>query len=139
MGALSRMSLGTQVGSELSRQRDQSQSPSRSIGGESALKVDQTKSTVEAYNQICTELQLTRDPVSGGEELAPLSEEDMATFEQLVLRVGLENILYVQPKQLLNTGVQKVSVRLRESGSSWFSQTTTLTQARLTLLMPHCF
>ncbi len=48
VGALSRMSLGTQVDSALSHQRDQSQSPSRSTGDESALclKVDQTKSMV---------------------------------------------------------------------------------------------
>ncbi len=75
---------------------DQSQSPSRSTGDGSALclRVDQTKSTVEAYNQICAELQLTRDPISGGEELAPLSDVDMAVFEQIVLKTGLENRVY---------------------------------------------
>ncbi len=70
VGALSRMNLGTQVGSALSHPEDPSQSPSRSTAGESALclRVDQTKSTVEAYNQIRAELQLTRDPILGGEE-----------------------------------------------------------------------
>ncbi len=109
VGELSCMSLGTQVGITLSHQRDQSQSPSRSTGDESVLclKVDQTKSTVEAYHHICAELQLTRNPISGGEELVPLSDEDMATFEQLVLRVGLENVPYLQLKQLPNMGVQE--------------------------------
>ena len=53
VGALSCMSLGPQVGSALSHQGDQFPSPSRSTGDESALclKVDQTKSTVEAYNR----------------------------------------------------------------------------------------
>ncbi len=37
VGALSRMSLGTQVGNELSHQRDSSQSPLRSTGGKSVL------------------------------------------------------------------------------------------------------
>ncbi len=115
IGALSRMSLGTQVGSALSHQRDQSQFPSRSTGDESALclRVDQIKSTVEAYNQIRAELQLTRDPISGGEELAPLSDEDMAVFEQVVLKVGLENVPHLQLKQLTNAGVQGVVRALR--------------------------
>ncbi len=109
VGALSHMSLGTQVCSVLSHQRDQSQSPSQSTGDESALclKKDQNKSTVEAYNQIRAELQLTQDPISGWEELAPLSDEDMAAFEQLVLRVGLENVPYLQLKQLPNMGVRE--------------------------------
>ncbi len=106
VGALSRMSLVTQVGSELFHQTDQSQCPSWSTGDESALclKVDQTKSMVDAYNQIRAELQLARDPVSGGEELAPLPDYDMAAFEQLVLRLGLENVPYLQPKQLTKYG-----------------------------------
>ncbi len=41
------------------------------------LKVDQTKSIVEAYNQIQAELQLAQDPILGGKELAQLSDEDM--------------------------------------------------------------
>ncbi len=62
------------------------------------LKVDPTKSTVEVYNHIRAELQLARHPVSGGEELATLSDEDMAAFEQLVLRVVLENVPYLHLK-----------------------------------------
>ncbi len=96
------MNLETQVGSALLYQGDQSQSPTRS------LRIDQTKSTVKAYNQIRDELQLARDPISGGEELAPLSVADMAVFEQIVLRAGLENVPHLQLKQQTNTGVQRV-------------------------------
>ncbi len=32
-------------------------------------------------------LQLVQDPISGGEELASLSDMDMAVFEQVVLKV----------------------------------------------------
>ncbi len=60
VGALSRMSLDTQVSSELSHQRDPSLSPSWSTGDESALclRVDQIMSMVEVYNQVSTDLQL---------------------------------------------------------------------------------
>ncbi len=110
IGAVSHMSLGTQVGSALSHQSDQFQSPSQSTGDKSALclRVYQTKSTVEAYNQIRTELQLAQDPISGGEELAPLSDDDIAVFEQVVLKVGLENVPHLQFKKLTNAGVQGV-------------------------------
>ncbi len=55
---LSCMSLGTQVGSDLPSQEDPSLSPLRSTDDrkELCLKVDQTKSTVEVYNQIRAEL-----------------------------------------------------------------------------------
>ncbi len=98
------MSLGTQISSDLHYQDDPSLCPPRSTDDKPGLclKVEQTKSTVKIYNQIRTELHLVRDPVSGGGELAPLSDEDLTAFEQLVLTVGLENIPYLQPKQLPN-------------------------------------
>ncbi len=109
------MNLGTQVGSALSHPEDSFQSPSRSTGDESVLclRIDQTKSMVEAYNQIRAELQLARDHISCGEELAPLSDEDMSAFEQIVLKVGLENVPRLQLKQLANAGVQGVIRTLR--------------------------
>ncbi len=115
IGVLSRMNLGTQVGDALSHQRDQSQSPPRSMEDRSALclRIDQTKSMVEVYNQILAELQLARDPISGGEELVPLSDEDIFAFEQIVLKVGLENIPHLQLKQLTNAGLQGVIRALR--------------------------
>ncbi len=102
------MSLVTLVSSDLSYHEGLSLSPPRSTDDKPGLclKVDQTKSMVEACNQICAEFQLAWDPVSGGEVLALLSDEDMTTFEQLVLTVGLENIPYLQPKQLPNAGVR---------------------------------
>ncbi len=92
--ALSHMSLGTQVDSDLPYHGDPSLSLPRSTDDKPGLclKVDQTKSMVEVYNQIRAELQLTQDPILGGGELAPLSDEDMTAFEQLVLTLGLENI-----------------------------------------------
>ena len=52
--ALSRMNLGTQVRSDLSYHEGLSLSPAWSTDDKPGLclKVDQTKSTVEAYNQI---------------------------------------------------------------------------------------
>ncbi len=115
LGALSHMSLETQVGSALSHQGDRSQSPSWSTGDKSALclRIDQTKSTVEAYNQFRAELQFARDPILGGEELAPLSDTDMAVLEQIVLKIGPENVPRLQLKQLTNAGVQGVVCALR--------------------------
>ncbi len=81
--APSRMSLGTQVDSDLSFTESSSlalpQGTDENPG--LCLEVDPTKSTVEIINQICTELQLAWGSVSGGEGLAPLSDEDMTAFE----------------------------------------------------------
>ncbi len=104
------MSLGTQVRSDLSYHEDLSLSPPPSTDDKPGLclEFDLTKSVVEAFNQIRAELQLVQDSVSGGEGLAPLLDEDMTTFEQLVLTEGLENLPHLQLKQLPYAGVQEL-------------------------------
>ncbi len=105
--APSRMSLGTQVGSDLSITEGSSlalpQSAEYNPGP--CLAIDLPKPTAEVISQMCAQLQLALDPLSGRARVAPLSDEDLVVFEEWVERVGLEKLPQVQPKQVTCSGV----------------------------------
>ncbi len=104
------MTVGTQVDSDLSFTESSCLALLQGTYENPGLcrEIDPTNSMDDAVNQIYAQLQLTRDSVSGGEGLAPLSDEKMVAFEQLVLKVGLENIPYLQPKELPHAGDRKL-------------------------------
>ena len=124
VGALSCMSLGTQVGSELSHQRDTSQSPLRSTGGDNGphLNLDLAKPLTELVGQMHTQLSPTHGLPPGGMRVPPLTTDDVVVVGQWIDRVGLENLPLVQPKQVTCSGVrglfqalQGVNIHLTQS------------------------
>ncbi len=106
VGALSRMSLGTQVGSELSHPRDLPQSPLRNTGGDIGqhLNLDPAKPVAKLVGQMRAQLSPTPGFASGGIRVPPLSNNDVVVVGQRIDRVGLENLPLVQPKQVTCLG-----------------------------------
>ena len=105
-----RMTLGIQVGSDL----PYSDSPSRALFQSSndeerlCLEIDLSKPLGEIISQLRAQLQLTRDPTTGGAGVTPLLNSDLVVFEHLVQTVGLENIPLFQPKKVACSGVHKL-------------------------------
>ena len=66
------------------------------------LEIYPSKSAGEIASQMCAQLQLARSPISGGAGLASLLDDDLVMFAQLIMqKVGLENLLQLQPKQIM--------------------------------------
>ncbi len=108
LGALSRMSLGTQTGSALRRQRDPSQPPSRDIGEsmERHLNLDPARPVAELMGQMRAHLSSTPGLASSGVEVPPFSNNDLTVLEQWIDSVGLTSLPLLQPKQVECSGVR---------------------------------
>ncbi len=93
IGTHTRMSLGTQVGSDLSYSEGQSLALTQSIDDKAGpcMEIDPSKAVGKITSQMRTQLQLA-SPISGGAGLAPLSDDDLVMFEQWVHKVDLENL-----------------------------------------------
>ncbi len=105
---LYRMSLGTQVNSELPYQGDPSLSPPRSTEGDitPCLDLDPAKPVAKLVGQMHAQLSPSRGLVPGGVRVPPLSNNDIVVLGQWINQVGLEKLPLVQPKQV--TGGQGV-------------------------------
>ncbi len=92
------MSLGTQVGSDLPCPECPSCALFQSSDDEEGLclEIDPSKPPGEIVSQLCAQVHLARDPATGGDRVAPLSNGVLVMFEHLVQRVGLENLLLFQ-------------------------------------------
>ncbi len=108
VGALSHMSLGTQVGSELSHPRDPPQSPSQNTEGDIGqhLNLDPAKPVAELVGQMHAQLSPTTGHASGGVRVPPLSNDNVVVVGQWIGCVGLEKLPLVQPKQVTCSGVR---------------------------------
>ncbi len=115
VGALSHMRLGTQVSGEPSHQRDPSMSPPRSAvdDREPCLQLDLAKPVAELMGQMRTQLSPTLGLVPRGMRVPLLSNEDVVVLRQWNDRVGLVNLLTVQPKQVTCLGVRGLVQALR--------------------------
>ena len=115
VGALSHMSLGTQVSSELSHQRDPSQSPSQSTAGDTVpcLSLNRAKPVAKLVGQMCAQLSPTQGLVPGGMRVPPLSNNAVIMLGQWINQVGLENLPLVQPKQVTCAAVRELFQVLR--------------------------
>ncbi len=107
-GALSRMSLGTQMGSALPHQEDLIQSPPRNTGDdiELHLNLDPARPVAELMGQMRAHLSSAPGFATGGERVPPLSKNNVVVVGQWIDHVGLENLLTVQPKQVVCSGVR---------------------------------
>ncbi len=96
VGALSCMSLGTQVSSELSHQRDPSLSPPRSTVDDSVpcLTLDLAKPVAELVGQMRAQLSPSQGLVPDGMRVPPLSTDDVVVVGQWIDRVGLAGYLF---------------------------------------------
>ncbi len=108
VGGLSHMSLGTQVGSELSHQRDPPQSQSWSTEGDIVLclNLDPAKPRAELMGQMRAQLSSTQGLAPGGMRVSPLSNDDVVMVGRWIDQVGLENLPLVQPRQVTCSGVR---------------------------------
>ncbi len=106
--ALSCMSLGTQVTSDLPYQRDPSLSPPRSTEDDIrlCLDLDPAKPVAELIGQMCAQLSPSRGLILGGVSVAPLSNDDVIVLGQWINQMGLKNLPLVQPKQVTCSGVR---------------------------------
>ncbi len=109
------MSLGTQVGSDLSYSEGLSLAPPQSTDDTAGpcLEIDPSGPVGEIASQMRAQLQLARSPISGGAGLAPLSYDDLVVFEQWVHKVRLENLPQLQPKQVTCLGVRELVQALK--------------------------
>ena len=105
--ALSRMTLGTQTGRNLPRQRDPPQPPSREVGEDPRrhLTLDPAKPLAELVGRMRSHLSPTRGFVSGGFGVPPLSGDDLVVLEGYIDKVGWTDLPLVQPKQVQCPGV----------------------------------
>ncbi len=101
--ALSHMSLGTQISSDLPYQWDPSLSPPRSTEDDvrPCLDLDLAKPVAELIGQMHAQLSPSR-----GVRVAPLSSDDIVVLLQWIDQVGLENLSPVLPKQVACSGVR---------------------------------
>ncbi len=108
IGALSCMSLGTQVDNTLSHQRDPPQPSSRDAGRntEQHLNLDPARPLAELLGQMRTHLSPTPGFALSGVGVPPLSHDDITVLGQWIDRVGLPNLPLVQPKQVECSGVR---------------------------------
>ncbi len=108
--ALSRMSLGTQVGSDLSYTEGLSLDLPQSTddGTGPFLEIDPSKPLGKIASQLCAQLQLTHSRILGGAGLVLLSDDDLVVFKQWEQKVGLENLPQLQPKQVKCLGVREL-------------------------------
>ncbi len=106
--ALARMTLGTQTGSDLPRQRDPPQPPSREVGEDAGrhLTLDPARPLAELMGQMRAHLSPTRGFASSGFGVPPLSGDDLVMLEGLVGKVGWTDLPLVQPKQVECSGVR---------------------------------
>ncbi len=106
--ALSRMTLGTQTGSALPRQRDPSQLSSRERGEDTErhLTLDPARPLAELMGRVCAQLLPTRSGASGGLKVPPLSNYDLLVLEEWIEKVGWTDLPLVQPKQVVCSGVR---------------------------------
>ncbi len=106
--ALAHMTLGTQTGSELPRQRDPSQPLSREVTGNPAwpLTLDPARPIAELVGRVCAHLSPTRGFASGGFGVPPLSAGDLAMLEGYAVQVGWGDLPLLQPKQVEFPGVK---------------------------------
>ncbi len=113
--ALTRISLGTQVGSDLPHSEGTSHALIQSTDDEEGpyLEIDLSKPPVEIVSQMPTLLQLTCSPIAGTVGLASLSDDDLVAFEQLMQTVGLEILPLLQPKQVACSGVRELAHALQ--------------------------
>ncbi len=104
----SRMSLGTQVDSDLSFTEGSSLALTQATDDNpgSCLQIDLAKPIAEIASQVRAQLQLAQSHTLGGARVTPISDEDLVMFGQWMDKVGLENLPQVQPKQVLCTGVR---------------------------------
>ncbi len=117
ISALSRMSLGTQAGSTLSRQRDPPQPPSWDIeeGTERHLNLDPARPVAELVEQMRAYISPTPGLVSSGLSLPPLSHDDTVVVGEWINHVGLMSLLLVQPKQVVCSGVRGLIQALKRT------------------------
>ncbi len=107
LAALVHASLGTQMGSELSRQGDPSQSPSQEITGNPGriLTLNPAKPTAEIVGQLRAHLSPTWGYASGGVRVPFLDRDDLVVLEGYVEQIGWVDLPTLQPKQVERTGV----------------------------------
>ena len=108
LDALSHMTLGTHTGSELPRQRDSLQPPSRDIGEDTGrhLTLDPARPSAELMGRIRAYLSPTRGSAPGGVRVPALSGDDLVALEGWISRVGWTDLPLVQPKQVECSGVR---------------------------------
>ncbi len=104
--ALSCMSLGTQVDSDLSHAESSSLALQQGTDDNPGpcLEIKPAKPVAEIVSQMRVQLQLAQSHTLSRARVAPLSDEDVVMFGQWIDKVGLENLPQVQPKQVACTG-----------------------------------
>ncbi len=100
--ALTRMTLGTQTGSALPRQRDPSQPPSREVREDLAqhLTLDPARPIAELVGRVCAHPSPSLGSASGGFGVPPLTGDELVVLEGYIARVGLETLPLLQAKQV---------------------------------------
>ncbi len=113
--ALALMTLGTQTGSALPRQRDPSQSPSREGKENPArnLTLDPPRPIAELVGQVRAHLSPPLGSASGGFGVPPLTGDDLDVLEGYIARVGWEKLPLLQPKQVECSGVRVLMQALK--------------------------
>ncbi len=106
--ALARMTLGTQTGSDLPRQRDPPQPPSREVGEDPRrhLTLDPAKRLAELVDRMRAHLSPTRGFTSSGFGVPPLSGDNLVVLEGYIAKVGWMDLPLIQPKQVECSGVR---------------------------------
>ena len=106
--ALAHMTLGTQTGSELPRQRDPSQPPSWKVMGNPArpLTLDPARPIAELVGRVRAHLSPPKGFASGGFWVLPLSAGNLAVLDGYVAQVGWTDLPLLQPKQAECPGVK---------------------------------
>ena len=105
---LSRMTLGTQTGSTMPRQRDPPQPPSRELGEDTGrhLTLDPARPLAELVGRMSAHLSATRGFASGGLSVPPLSGDDIAVLGGWIAKVGWTDLPFFQFKQVECPGVR---------------------------------
>ncbi len=102
------MTLVTQTGSELPRQRDPSQPPSWEVTGNPArpLTLDPARPIAALVGRVRAHLSPTKGFASGGFGVPPLTGDDLDVLEGYNAQVGWEMLPLLQAKQVECSGVR---------------------------------